>query len=77
MPLYNTCIEYDGKQHFECPSVWNGKSIKEHDLFKNNWCLKNNIKLIRIPYYHLKDLTLKDLIPETSIFLITEGENND
>jgi hypothetical protein len=36
---------------------------------KNQWCLDNNILLIRIPYTHYNDLCLEDLLPETSKFI--------
>lgn len=75
-------IEYDGEQHFQETSFYgnNKENIiikfmqqQEYDLIKNNWCLENNIPLIRIPYTHFKDIMLEDLIPETSKFLI-KGE---
>ena len=66
-------IEFDGKQHFEIGG-WNTeeslKSIQQRDQIKNQWCKDNNISLIRIPYWHLKDLCLEDLLPEKSNFLI-------
>ena len=53
----NTCIEYDGEWHFK-------KIMKEHDFksgilrddIKNEYCLKNNIKLIRIPYWEYDNI---------------------
>lgn len=55
LPEYNTIIEYDGSQHFYYTnSGWNTKenfiAIKQRDNYKDQWCKKNNIKLIRIPY---------------------------
>ena len=48
----NTCIEYDGIQHFKPVEYFGGmeslnKTIK-NDSIKNKYCLDNNIKLIRI-----------------------------
>lgn len=47
-------IEFDGKQHFRPCDYYGGeKSFKEtklRDSIKNEYCKKNNIKLIRIPY---------------------------
>lgn len=44
---------------------------KEEKNFKPGaWCKENNIPLIRIPFYHLKKLTIKDLSPNTSNFII-------
>lgn len=53
LPDYNTCIEYDGEQHF---FGWNSNQqdllkIQQRDKEKTQYCAKNNIKLIRIPYY--------------------------
>ena len=71
-------IEYDGEQHYKLSenSTWNNKSgtkleeNQKRDAIKNNWCKENNIPLIRIPYTHLKNLCLEDLLLETSEFLI-------
>lgn len=46
---YNTCIEYDGKQHFV--PVFGKEVFKKtvlHDNIKSNFCKENNINLIRI-----------------------------
>jgi very-short-patch-repair endonuclease len=65
LPNYNMCIEYDGIQHFMPISFFGGDSEfekrKESDNTKTNWCLSNNIKLIRIPYY-LKNHEITDTI---------------
>lgn len=44
-------IEYQGEQHFfkVFPEEWNDFTIK-HDRMKREYCEKNNIKLIEIPY---------------------------
>lgn len=47
--------------------------VQERDNYKNQWCIKNGVPLIRIPYIHLKDLCINDLILNTSNF-ITTGE---
>lgn len=73
LPDYNTMIEYDGEQHFIPVKMWGGEEglIKRQQLdnIKNNFCKKNNINLIRIPYTQLKNLEFKDLMPSTSMFL--------
>jgi len=65
LPEYNTCIEYDGRQHFEPIDIWGGKEelfkIKERDLIKNKYCKENSIKLLRI---HYKDKNLRSLVKE-------------
>lgn len=66
-------IEYDGRQHFyeDNGTKWEKlEYYKQHDAIKNQWCKENNIPLIRIPYTHLKDLSIKDLLLETSQFII-------
>ena len=70
-------IEYDGEQHFYYKNslhTWNTeenyKKVKEHDEYKNNWCKKNNISLIRIPYTILNELKIEDLLLETSKYIV-------
>lgn len=71
-------IEYDGIQHYiaRIDGGWNNQEnllkTKKRDEYKNQWCKENNIPLIRIPYTHLKDLCLKDLLLETSNFIINK-----
>ena len=59
LPDYNTCIEYDGAQHFVPVEIWGGdeglKEIQKRDKIKNQYCKKNGIKLIRIPYTMKKE----------------------
>lgn len=60
LPNYNTCIEYDGEQHFKPVRFDKNNSrgtpqerfekTKYRDELKNNYCKNNNITLIRIPY---------------------------
>lgn len=68
-------IEYDGSQHFDKNSIFNYEYTHQHDILKNQWCLENNIPLIRIPYTHYDLLTLNDLIPQTSPFLVNSADN--
>ena len=67
-------IEYDGSQHFEninnYHGTWDLSKVQNHDIYKNQWCKENNIPLIRIPYTHLPDLCIEDLLLETSKFII-------
>lgn len=65
IPRLNCCIEYDGIQHFE-PVDFLGEGIdlaekrfketKVRDSIKNNYCNKNNIKIIRIPYWEFDNI---------------------
>ena len=65
LPYYNTCIEYDGIQHYEPKQIARKMSkevayksyiqTKHNDLIKNEYCKKHCILLIRIPYWELED----------------------
>jgi len=54
LPDCNTCIEYDGLQHFKPIKHFGGKAgfikNKKRDKIKNEYCHNNNIRLIRIKY---------------------------
>lgn len=67
-------IEFDGVQHFKYRgSGWNTKEnfvkIQQSDKIKNEYCTRNNIPIIRIPYT-AKNLTINDLLPEKSKYLL-------
>lgn len=72
-------IEYDGKQHFQDSKWGNEIHTKEsqqiRDTEKNNYCFDNNIPIIHIPYTHYQDIELKDLLLETSTFIIHPNNN--
>lgn len=67
LPEYNTCIEYDGEQHFM--PVKYGSSVKRgnpekiyeetkrRDKIKTDFCKNNNINLIRIPYMDFNNIS--------------------
>lgn len=61
---YNACIEYDGIQHFEPRDLFGGKtafeSTQKCDEIKNNYCLMNNIHLLRIRYDEDVDTALNN-----------------
>ena len=65
LPEYNMCIEYDGRQHFEPVNFGGGlqetkdnfQLTNRHDKIKTQYCIDNNIKLLRIPYTELKNIT--------------------
>jgi very-short-patch-repair endonuclease len=54
LPDYNMCIEYDGEQHYKSVEHWGGLNglldRQKKDKIKTDYCLINNIKLIRIKY---------------------------
>lgn len=57
---YNCCIEFDGEQHYEIFKYFGGLDkfidTKIRDTIKNEYCKKNNIKLIRIPYWEFDNI---------------------
>lgn len=67
LPSFNICIEFDGQQHFS-PDIYFGESeekakedferLKRRDNIKNNYCAKNNITLIRIPYWEVNNISV-------------------
>jgi hypothetical protein len=46
-------LEYQGIQHYE-PTLW--ENPMENDMIKREYCQKNNIKLIEIPYWDYKKI---------------------
>ena len=71
-------IEFDGIQHFQIiSSTWSTPESLQlnqyRDNLKNEYCKQNNIPLIRIPYTHLGELCLEDLLLETSKFLLQDS----
>lgn len=51
-------IEYDGEQHYGIFEFHKGgfEKIQKRDKIKTDYCLKNNIKLIRIPYWEKNNI---------------------
>lgn len=72
LPDYNILIEYDGIQHFKYTdgSCWNDENnfseTQKRDKIKNEYCLKNNIPLIRIPYTDFNKLDYNYLLDRIS-----------
>lgn len=60
LPDYNTCIEYDGELHYKAVDYFGGnmalENTKFRDEIKTQYCLNNNIQLIRIPYWEFNDI---------------------
>lgn len=54
IPKYRTCIEFDGKQHYEPANFFGGieafERLKTNDKIKDDYCEDNFINLIRIRY---------------------------
>lgn len=61
IPNYNVAIEYNGEQHYNEENIFNKKNKgfenqKKRDIKKRNFCEINNIKLLEIPYWELKNI---------------------
>jgi len=60
LPTCNICIEYDGQQHYESREYFGGDDAlhqtQTNDKIKTQYCITNNIKLIRIPYWEFKNI---------------------
>lgn len=70
-------IEYDGEQHFHYLQNTKGWNTKENfektqklDKKKNEYCFKNNIPLIRIPYTIKDKINIEDLKLESSKYIV-------
>jgi len=74
-------IEFDGEQHFQYSSHFN-KSKSDFlyrcgcDRKKNEWALKNNVLLYRVPFWELDNInTFSDLLQNK--FKVTSIYHND
>ena len=60
LPMHNSIIEFNGRQHYEPVSTWGGiknfKEIKRRDQLKRDFCEKNSINLLEI---HFKEKQVK------------------
>lgn len=66
LPTQNTLIEFDGEQHFKISFGQSEEKLilqKQYDKIKTEWCLRNNISLIRVPYFK-KFTNLNELFKE-------------
>lgn len=60
-------IEYDGEQHYleKTNNFWKKDTLQNRqikDKLKDDYCLLNNIPLIRIPYWEKNNITIEKLI---------------
>ena len=69
LPNHNILIEYNGIQHYKPVDYFGGQKVFENQVLRDNikkdYCQKNNILLIEIPYYSDLDeelIKLYDLI---------------
>ena len=77
LPKHNTCIEYDGKGHYQPVKHWGGESglkqVQKNDNIKNMYCYKNHIQLLRIKY----DQDLNSILRAYLDIIEKEGNNGN
>lgn len=60
IPKINAIIEYDGEQHYRPIEFFGGKKTFEDtqksDRIKNEFCKRNGIELLRIPYWDFDEI---------------------
>ena len=68
LPDYNCLIEYQGEQHYKASGTIFTEEIvnkiQQRDNYKKEWCQKNKILLITIPYTQFNILMIDDLLPK-------------
>ena len=69
-------IEYDGEQHFRETSYFGSfRNTRKHYLMKNQYCFKNNIPIIRIPYD--VEPKIEDITLATSKYILTKENQKE
>lgn len=61
-------IEFDGTQHNDTSNHWYTEDGVKRDKLKNEYAMKNNIPLVRIPYSKRDSLTIEDLLGELYLY---------
>ena len=58
IPSINGVIEYDGEFHYQKIKNLNNdpKYQQQNDIIKDQFCLMNGIKILRIPYWEKKNI---------------------
>ncbi|HUS49715.1 MAG TPA: hypothetical protein VMZ91_06090 [Candidatus Paceibacterota bacterium] len=79
IPKYNTCIEYDGKQHTKSVKYFGGnKTLKEQikkDKIKNLYCKNNGIELLRISYNDdIENIMLKNFFIKNKLLILQNNK---
>lgn len=54
----NKIIEFDGPQHFKEVGMLNHEVTVYHDKIKNEFCERNNIPILRIPYWERDNINV-------------------
>lgn len=84
LPKFNTCIEYQGFQHFSPVEQWGGVEKflvrTECDLIKREWCQSNKVRLIEIRYdcIDIAETLAKELgVAQLPLFLLFVDNQKD
>ncbi len=56
LPQYNTCVEFQGEQHYNSKSLLYSEKLLYHDSLKREYCNLNGISLIEIPYFDINKI---------------------
>lgn len=56
LPQKNICIEFQGEQHYNACSLYYSDIQKIRDDIKKEYCERNNIRLILIPYWDINNI---------------------
>ncbi len=70
IPSLNTCIEFDGRQHFEAEDFFGGdeglKNLQLRDSIKDQYCKDKNIPILRISYRDMNKTEdiIKEFLPK-------------
>lgn len=81
IPDKEICIEFDGAQHFKKVDFFQRQRTdfllyQENDRRKNSYCLANNIKLYRIPFWEEDEInSFNDILKESH--LVKNRYHND
>lgn len=66
LPDYNSVIEYNGLQHYEAKDYFGGETAliytQKHDRIKEEYCIKNNIGFLCVPYNKNIDTELNNFL---------------
>lgn len=65
-------VEFDGEFHYVTIDIWNSEETKQNDKIKTDYCIKNNIPLVRIPYWERDNIDLEMIMGDK--FLVQSKE---
>lgn len=72
-------IEIQGDQHYKPIDFYGGEKAflrqQAHDKLKQKYCIEHNIPLLQIPSRKQSQLTIDDLLLETSPYIFKEMNN--